>query len=57
MGGEFGVCGEIRNAYGGSLIYLNERVRLDELGISGRILLEWVLENGTGCAWLRIHTS
>lgn len=57
MGGECCVCGEMRYAYGVSLVNLNERVHLEDLGASGRIILKWILENETGCAWLRIHDN
>jgi hypothetical protein len=41
---------------------LKERDHSDELGIDGRIILEWILgkyggELWTGCIWPRIETS
>jgi hypothetical protein len=39
---------------------LKGRVHSEDLGVDGKIMLEWLLRNGrawTGCIWLRIGTS
>jgi hypothetical protein len=44
------------------LVNLNGRYHLEDLGVDGKVIVEWILgkQRGrmwTGCIWLRIGTS
>jgi hypothetical protein len=54
--------GKIRNAYKILVGYLKERGHLKDVGLDGRIILQWILEKQggklrTGFIWFRMKTS
>jgi hypothetical protein len=57
-----GTCRERRGAYGVSVGRHEERDHLEDLGISGRIILKWIIKKWNGedftvLLWLRIGTG
>jgi hypothetical protein len=62
MGGAFGVYGERRAIYRVWWGNLRERVRLEDPGVDGRIILTYIFRRWgvgvwTGPSWLRIGTG
>jgi hypothetical protein len=62
MGGTCSTYGERRGVYRALVGKPEERERLEDPGVNGRIILKWIFRKGnvgirTGLSWFRIRTN